>query len=654
MPRTRRTQTVVPIFRSRHTRELSLLHVGLLACILAELSWHHPNTWPCALILLTGALIAESLPLRFRKHGSGEIILLGVGVISYFAAYDLQSIDGWIRMLFVSWSLIPARVGMLRTLLPICALELVLGGDHHFLRATWLTLVGIGALFLDHWHQTACLREPDVRLNARLNAQLKTQRTPSWGPQLATLLLALCIPAWIAGIALTAFVQPGNSGSGTGIGAQNNALSPHVLIGGITPIGNDPRLLATVRGERPDILYLRALTVPDASIQDGRLQWGGAGKNVIRNTPTTIAVDSDTITIARLRGGDDIVIIPDGSPGTNAPNQKKDTLGNLFVPGQNLSGLVYHSLPGTREFKAPTGEENLERWRALPRAIRTLLNAQPELERWRLMTPGKAAQAISTWLQSRCVYSLDDLPTVNLNDPTGGLEPFLFGDTAQRRGHCQYFAGAATALLRSAGHSARPVIGFVSSEQFEGAHLIRAMHAHAWIEILDERGYWRRFDPTPGEAIANRRGPDPSGTADSPTALPGPDLSGNTNTVPFWAWAVAGIAGLSAIGFVWQRFNAHNGTKTNKRQRTLDKRQADIMHLAHSIGITVRDHHTLSEVVQELSERTSVDLGEPLRLHLAARFHNGELPPDWPIQKLKEAIKNRQQAIAEGQPRQES
>jgi len=82
-------------------------------------------------------------------------------------------------------------------------------------------------------------------------------------------------------------------------------------------------------------------------------------------------------------------------------------------------------------------------------------------------------------------------------DPTGrntALRQFLLRD---RAGHCEYFATAATLLLRQAGIPARYAIGFaVPGEEGGPVYLVRARHAHAWTQAYIN-GAWRDFDTTP-------------------------------------------------------------------------------------------------------------------------------------------------------------
>jgi transglutaminase-like putative cysteine protease len=75
------------------------------------------------------------------------------------------------------------------------------------------------------------------------------------------------------------------------------------------------------------------------------------------------------------------------------------------------------------------------------------------------------------------------------------LEAFL---TTDRRGHCEYFATAATLVLRQLGIPARYVTGYAVEEwsDREGAFVVRARDGHAWTEAWVD-GRWQTVDATP-------------------------------------------------------------------------------------------------------------------------------------------------------------
>ena len=77
------------------------------------------------------------------------------------------------------------------------------------------------------------------------------------------------------------------------------------------------------------------------------------------------------------------------------------------------------------------------------------------------------------------------------------LSTFL---TRKHEGHCEYFASAATLLLREAGVPARYAIGYAVMETDfrRGESVVRGIHGHAWCRVWDETNQrWMDFDPTP-------------------------------------------------------------------------------------------------------------------------------------------------------------
>ena len=70
--------------------------------------------------------------------------------------------------------------------------------------------------------------------------------------------------------------------------------------------------------------------------------------------------------------------------------------------------------------------------------------------------------------------------------------------TRTRSGHCEYFAAAATLLLRAAGVPARYATGYAVMEHsaLENAYVVRSRHGHAWTRAW-VGGRWIDLDTTP-------------------------------------------------------------------------------------------------------------------------------------------------------------
>ncbi len=102
------------------------------------------------------------------------------------------------------------------------------------------------------------------------------------------------------------------------------------------------------------------------------------------------------------------------------------------------------------------------------------------------------ARAIEHHLRTDYGYTLE-LPKIEMEHP---LENFLF---VRKKGHCEYFASAMVALLRTLGIPSRMATGFQSGiyNPITDLWLIRASDAHSWVEAWLPAHGWTTFDPTP-------------------------------------------------------------------------------------------------------------------------------------------------------------
>ena len=111
-------------------------------------------------------------------------------------------------------------------------------------------------------------------------------------------------------------------------------------------------------------------------------------------------------------------------------------------------------------------------------------------------SPLARAKRTADWLRANRRYAL---PGADGFAPD--LDAFLAGDGT---GHCEYFATALALLLRLQGVPCRLVAGYLAQEwDPQRQHMVvRASHAHAWVEALDASGRWRTFDATPAADAA--------------------------------------------------------------------------------------------------------------------------------------------------------
>ncbi len=134
------------------------------------------------------------------------------------------------------------------------------------------------------------------------------------------------------------------------------------------------------------------------------------------------------------------------------------------------------------------------RYLQLPRALdpRIAALANETIKRSGAQNRYDAAQSIEHYLQTNYRYSLDMR--------AGGADPladFLFN---VREGHCEYYAAAMAAMLRTQGIAARVVNGFQAGDYNEvsDAYVVRQRNAHSWVEVLfPATNSWVTFDPTP-------------------------------------------------------------------------------------------------------------------------------------------------------------
>ncbi|QNN22129.1 DUF3488 domain-containing transglutaminase family protein [Planctomycetales bacterium ZRK34] len=129
------------------------------------------------------------------------------------------------------------------------------------------------------------------------------------------------------------------------------------------------------------------------------------------------------------------------------------------------------------------------------------LQRDPEAE----STPNdlRIASTLESYLQSHYAYTLDLPPVPAGQDP---IMAFIFDS---QRGHCEFFASAMTAMLRSVGIRSRVVTGFRATE-FNGVggyYVVREMNAHAWVEVYEDGAGWQEYDPSPPSAVENLQKP---------------------------------------------------------------------------------------------------------------------------------------------------
>lgn len=143
----------------------------------------------------------------------------------------------------------------------------------------------------------------------------------------------------------------------------------------------------------------------------------------------------------------------------------------------------------TRSIEKPTDEDRA-RYLQVPesvdarvRLLASAMNAQTE-------TPPERIEAVVNYLQTHHQYSLKT--TRGEGDPVSN---FLL---ERKSAHCEYFASAATILLRCMNVPTRYVVGYYAHES-DGARgtVVRLRDAHAWAESYIEGVGWVTVEATP-------------------------------------------------------------------------------------------------------------------------------------------------------------
>ena len=209
-------------------------------------------------------------------------------------------------------------------------------------------------------------------------------------------------------------------------------------------------------------------------------------------------------------------------------------VGALASTGGVLSPIFANAQAAGQFALAPAGGEN----RAIPGRVRELYTALPEEfpTEVREVAAAVAAQAstdfergflLENFFRSAggFVYDVD----VSTGHSTLDLTAWLLDPASRnfRRGYCEQFASAMAVMARALRIPARVVLGFAPGEvvtQDDGSELIvvRALNAHAWVELYMAGQGWVRFDPTPrgdgiNPATVSRLGFDPTLYLPEPT-----------------------------------------------------------------------------------------------------------------------------------------
>ncbi len=635
--------------------KLSALHLAFLGGICAYI-WHFFPAEHGLVVAFAFAALAGELVSAWRRVFIAESLLIGAAAVSYLL-WRPEAREQWhafLGMLMAAWLLVPSRIGWLRWLVPLSALEMLYLGINvespERVRHAAQTLVplAVAALAADAWMVSTTGARSSVRNRPARFGMLRWALVP------AVLALALGLGA---GSAVTYSSRPMTHFEGKDP-LQGKGLQPGLptvpRIGEPGHITQDLSVAARINWEGnqppPGVVYLRAMALPVARVEGDLIEWDGDGDEslvpVARKAP---AVDH-MAWVYRAAGGSDVILRPDTSDIVDLAGMVADREGNLFRTAFGGSPHVYRVSLGDEPRAVRPGPDNA--YTFCPGKLQDLPWEKAENGKtWYYMKPEDAAISIAQWLATMCHYSLD-LPKP-AHSSGGVLRTFLFSDSeAERRGHCQYFATAEAMLLRRAKFASRLVVGFASDERDEQGVTFRGIHAHAWTEFVDSSGHWRRIDATPPGQLKNEWLKQSSGEEPPPPPeIKTGDKADAAETEPASltslsrsGWLPAALACLVLAWFA-RRWWKRRGL--DPRRAELERRADDLFHFARGLGIAVTPAATVTTVTAALQARTGMDLARWRDAHLAARYGTGPVPAEWPYTQMKEAAKRKAGRIEE-------
>jgi protein-glutamine gamma-glutamyltransferase len=249
------------------------------------------------------------------------------------------------------------------------------------------------------------------------------------------------------------------------------------------------------------------------------------------------------------------------------------------------------------------------------------------------LPPAQALATVKQFFAGRFEYSTWQGKPAGVGTP---LSEFLL---VTRAGHCEYFASATVLSLRAAGIPARYATGFSAQEwsKLDGAYLVRARHAHAWVRAWID-GAWRDLDTTPPIWFQAE-------AAQAPFWSPLADLWSSARfRLSVWSaratergWTQALIwLGLPLVAWLaWRtlrgrRADSPAATAEPKSDKSWPGRDSEFYLIERrmaQLGHARRDAEALTEWLARVAAQPGIgDLHQLARLHYRHRFDPSGLP----------------------------
>lgn len=216
-----------------------------------------------------------------------------------------------------------------------------------------------------------------------------------------------------------------------------------------------------------------------------------------------------TFRIERLDDSNGILYLPLNTPGFRVPAEATTEA----EPGHRATVLAVDARSNTLTYEVAAADHETDQGplcRTLSDEEKSLcLAVPPELDagvhrianELKRDEPVAQIREVVRYLQDHHEYSLDS--------EKGEGEPISDFLLNGRSAHCQYFAAAATMLLRINGVPCRYVIGYFAHESSsDDSMVVRQRDAHAWVEAFVEGAGWITVEATPAsgtpDALASR------------------------------------------------------------------------------------------------------------------------------------------------------
>jgi hypothetical protein len=199
-----------------------------------------------------------------------------------------------------------------------------------------------------------------------------------------------------------------------------------------------------------------------------------------------------------LPGGKALLPLPEGSGQLDnlaAYVLEKNSAGALNAVGPGLVIFDARYGPGA-SLDSPANQD--EDTAVPPKELAALTQVISELK---LKDPGReqALTALSRFFREKFSYSSWQGPWHPATTNETALAHFLLNT---RSGHCEYFATAATLMLRQLNLPARYAVGYAVHETSGQKYVVRQRDAHAWCLVWNkDKQVWEDFDTTPASWV---------------------------------------------------------------------------------------------------------------------------------------------------------